>query len=510
MWSIANVKKAGRLTLKANYFVVFVACLVLAFVVYGPMSVSEYAQFNENVLKAVAEAAPGTPLAKGIDGLVDGAEKFRKSTSLGTDASEGNIGKTYKKIAAAGGVHELIVAAVNRNIADGRLGANALQLLSLLGGILIYIFIGGVLDIGRARLLLEARAAGAAGTAGAAHQAGTARAAHGAARDIRLSRIFFIYRIGRTRRAALIVFLRALYLFLWAFTVVGLPIKYYQYRLVPYLVAENPDIDRREVFKLSARLMKGHKLRMFLFDLSFVPLFLLSVLTFGIVMYVWLGPYYNASKAELYAQIRGEALTLKDRTPIKLPSRLEGVLSHVGAKPQYSPVNIALMFILFSFIGWIYECTLWLVEDGILVNRGTMYGPWIPIYGVGGLVIITIVNRFHRRPLVCFFMIIAVCAPIEYIGGLILWQTRHLKYWDYSGYFLNLQGRICLESMLNFAILGIVSIYVIAPVVDSLLNRVPLRTRRALCGVLFALFCADAVCAHIWPRSGKGITSDLQ
>jgi hypothetical protein len=452
------------------------------------MSVSENAQLSENVVKYAAKQMKGTPAAGALDNIVSGAEKFKSATSLGSDATEGNIGPTYKRIAAAGGVHELFITAVNKNMTDGRIGATALQLLSLILAALIYIFIGGILQVGLARLLLEER--GAPGT--------------------RLSRIFFIYRIGGTRRVAFIVFLRALYLILWTFTIVGLPIKYYSYRLVPYLVAENPDISHKEVFARSSALMKGNKLKMFLFDLSFIPWLLLSIITFGIAKYVWLDPYYNASKAEIYARIRGEALDLSECAYNRLPEKLEGVLSHVGAKPQYSLINTALMFLLFSFIGWIYECTLWLVEDGILVNRGTMYGPWIPIYGVGGLVIITIVNRFYKKPIVCFFMIIVVCAPIEYIGAWVLWQTRHLKYWDYSGYFLNLQGRICLESMLNFAILGIMSIYIIAPMVDALLNRVSMRTRRTVCFILYAAFAADAVCAHLYPRSGKGITNDLQ
>jgi hypothetical protein len=256
--------------------------------------------------------------------------------------------------------------------------------------------------------------------------------------------------------------------------------------------------------------MRGNKMRMFLFDLSFIPWMLLSVVTFGVAGYAWLNPYYNASKAEVYASIRGKELALREYEYRRLPEKIEGVLSHVGAKPQYSLINTLFMFLLFSFIGWVFECSLFLIEDGLLVNRGTMYGPWIPIYGVGGIVILAIVNRFYKKPLVCFFMIIAVCAPVEYIGAWLLWQTRHLKYWDYSSYFLNLQGRICLESMLNFAIMGTMGIYIIAPIFDSLLNRVPLKTRKTLCAVLYAAFFTDAACAGIWPHTGKGITNDLQ
>jgi uncharacterized membrane protein len=310
---------------------------------------------------------------------------------------------------------------------------------------------------------------------------------------------------------ALIVFMRVVYLFLWTLTIVGLPIKYYAYRQVTYLAAENPNLTYKEVFKLSSKLMKGQKFRMFLFDLSFLPWLLLSVITFGIVKYVWFDPLYYASRAEVYAALRGEALDLKTVSEgTRMAKRLQGITSHIGAKPTYSFVNLAFMFLFFSFVGWVFECVLFIVTEGILVNRGTMFGPWIPIYGVGGIIILLLVNRFSGKPLVCFFMIIVICAPVEYLGAWLLWETRHLKYWDYSGHFLNIQGRICLDSMLNFAVMGLIGIYVIAPMIDSLLNKIPIKTRKELCIALYALFTADLVSSAIHPRSGRGITNDLK
>ncbi|MDR1495855.1 MAG: putative ABC transporter permease, partial [Clostridiales Family XIII bacterium] len=96
-----------------------------------------------------------------------------------------------------------------------------------------------------------------------------------------------------------------------------------------------------------------------------------------------------------------------------------------------------------------------------------------------------------------------------YAGGWLLWETRRLRYWDYSDYFLNLHGYICLESMLNFAIMGTMGIYIAAPIFDSMLNRVPLRTRKVVCAVLYSVFSIDVVCGSVWPRSGKGITHEL-
>ncbi|MDR2610250.1 MAG: DUF975 family protein [Clostridiales Family XIII bacterium] len=488
MWKIRTVKKTGRRMMRGNYLVCFVACLILTFVVSGPMSISDRITDSENVLKGIAVYAPGSRTADIIDDAIDGIEKFKKSTSLGSDAKSGAIGNAYHQIANAGGVTGLITNSVNTIFAKGKLGSVALQLFTFMLAAFLFLFVNGVLEFGLARLFLENRRS----------------------RATRVNRIFFIYQVGRTRRVALIVFMRTLYLFLWALTIVGFPVKYYAYRQIPYLAAENPDLTHREIFKLSASLMKGQKFRLFLFDMSFIPWWLLSVITFGIMKYVWLDPFYYASRAEVYAQLRGEALTLEAPASARVHEKLQGLISHVGAKPRYSFVNLALLFLFFSFVGWVFECTLWIVTEGLLVNRGTMYGPWIPIYGAGGIIILLLVNRFSEKPLVCFFMIIAVCAPVEYLGAWFLWETRHLKYWDYSGYFLNIQGRICLESMLNFAVMGLLGIYVLAPVADSLLNKIPLQTRKGICAALYALFVADLALSEIFPRSGRGITNKLQ
>jgi hypothetical protein len=52
-------------------------------------------------------------------------------------------------------------------------------------------------------------------------------------------------------------------------------------------------------------------------------------------------------------------------------------------------------------------------------------------------------------------------------------------------------------------------IYIAAPIFDSMLNRVPLRTRKVVCAVLYSVFSIDVVCGSVWPRSGKGITHEL-
>ena len=84
--------------------------------------------------------------------------------------------------------------------------------------------------------------------------------------------------------------------------------------------------------------------------------------------------------------------------------------------------------------------------------------------------------------------------------------TGGMKWWDYSGYFLNLNGRICAEGLLVFGVGGLAIVYVIAPVIDGLIGEVNEKRIMAVCSALIILFAADAVYSQFQPNTGKGIT----
>lgn len=105
------------------------------------------------------------------------------------------------------------------------------------------------------------------------------------------------------------MFLRDLFTFLWSllFIIPGI-IKSYEYKLIPYLLSENPEMTKNEAFAESKRLMKGNKWRAFVVDLSFIAWDLLSLATCGIVSIFFVGPYKASTEASLYEAIRyGEA-----------------------------------------------------------------------------------------------------------------------------------------------------------------------------------------------------------
>lgn len=109
-----------------------------------------------------------------------------------------------------------------------------------------------------------------------------------------------------------------LYIFLWGLLLIvpGI-IKQYEYYLVPYLLAENPDMDTRDALETSKLLMYGHKFNTFVMNLSFLGWRLLSILfTFGLLGIFYVNPYVHATDAELYKVLSGKASGMPQDEPL--------------------------------------------------------------------------------------------------------------------------------------------------------------------------------------------------
>lgn len=117
-----------------------------------------------------------------------------------------------------------------------------------------------------------------------------------------------IFKRGNWINVAIMIFLKNLYNMLWYLTIIGGIIKSYEYRMIPYILAENPRINRKEAFKLSKEMMKGNKWKIFLLDISFIGWSLLSIFTFGILNILYVNPYKAATTAELYMVLRKQAI----------------------------------------------------------------------------------------------------------------------------------------------------------------------------------------------------------
>ena len=104
-------------------------------------------------------------------------------------------------------------------------------------------------------------------------------------------------------------------------------------------------------------------------------------------------------------------------------------------------------------------------------------------------------------------MAVLLCGCIEYFTGFFLELTHNgQKWWDYTGYFLNLHGRICAEGLLVFGVGGMAFVYVIAPLIDNWVKEHLNKRSSTVCLVLLLLFGADVVYSHFEPNVGEGVT----
>lgn len=154
--------------------------------------------------------------------------------------------------------------------------------------------------------------------------------------------------------------------------------------------------------------------------------------------------------------------------------------------------KLALTFIIYSVIGWICE-TIWCsVGQRKLVNRGFLSGPWCPIYGFGGLIILffTAPARY-LSPLAVFVMSMASTTALEYFTGWMLETLFQTRWWDYSKRKFNIKGRVCLRNSVIFGLLGLGVVYFIDPFVQDMIGAVAAEIRWTLTLILCVLMIID-------------------
>ncbi len=182
------------------------------------------------------------------------------------------------------------------------------------------------------------------------------------------------------------------------------------------------------------------------------------------------------------------------------------VVKHRDYHRTYTLIGYILLFFSFSIGGWIWEVGIHVIEDGVFINRGTMHGPWLPIYGFGGTVALLVFRKHVDNQVGVFVGSVAMCATAEYITSVLIEKIQHLKYWDYNGYFLNINGRICFEGIVVFGFACIFVIYILSPFLDTIYKKVSKKLLVIAAIVLCVSFAVDFVYSLNVPNQGKGIT----
>lgn len=115
------------------------------------------------------------------------------------------------------------------------------------------------------------------------------------------------FKSGQYKNIVSVMFIKDLFIGLWTLLLIvpGI-VKSYEYMMVPYILAENPGMDRKAAFAISKQMMDGEKASAFILDLSFIGWYLLSILTCGILAVAYVNPYVEATHAELYAYCKAK------------------------------------------------------------------------------------------------------------------------------------------------------------------------------------------------------------
>lgn len=127
------------------------------------------------------------------------------------------------------------------------------------------------------------------------------------------------------------------------------------------------------------------------------------------------------------------------------------------------------------------------------INRGFLIGPYCPIYGWGCLAIIIIVGQNTSDILSVFLKSILICSLLEYFTSYFMEKIYNVRWWDYSNKKFNINGRICLETMIPFGLLASLIIYVLHPAVIKLVNLLSPNAIASLAIILFIIYLIDNI-----------------
>lgn len=152
-----------------------------------------------------------------------------------------------------------------------------------------------------------------------------------------------------------------------------------------------------------------------------------------------------------------------------------------------------LYFIIYSFLGWFMEVCVSLWNKHKFINRGFLIGPYCPIYGWGCLAIILVVGKDTSDILGVFLKAILICSLLEYFTSYFMEKIFHARWWDYSKRKFNINGRICLETLLPFGIMGCLILYIVNPAFLNIYEKMPNIALHIICGILLAVYITDNI-----------------
>ena len=156
-----------------------------------------------------------------------------------------------------------------------------------------------------------------------------------------------------------------------------------------------------------------------------------------------------------------------------------------------------LLFIIYAVLGWALEVTCKLIEYKRFINRGFLIGPYCPIYGWGAVAITILLNRYAYDPFVLFLMTMFTCSILEYTTSWIMEKLFKARWWDYSKRKFNIDGRVCLGTMVPFGLFGMFLTYISNPFIIGLLDKIDTNTLNIIAIIIFIIYLVDNIISTV-------------
>ena len=174
---------------------------------------------------------------------------------------------------------------------------------------------------------------------------------------------------------------------------------------------------------------------------------------------------------------------------------------------EHSIATYFLYFIIIAICGWIMEVTLQLIQKRKFSDRGFLIGPYCPIYGIGAVLITICLTKLEEYPVALFAVAILICGVLEYFTSYIMEKIFHARWWDYSENKFNINGRVCLETIIPFGILGILLIYFVNPFIFDNLAKIPENIINVISIGTAVLFFTDMIVSFKIISNVRSITT---
>ena len=157
---------------------------------------------------------------------------------------------------------------------------------------------------------------------------------------------------------------------------------------------------------------------------------------------------------------------------------------------------ICLIIVISGIFGWLYEFIFYFFNSGMktFYFRGANFLPWINIYAIGAVMIFLLTYKKRKHPIYIFLISIIASGILEYIGGYYMEYFNDVRCWNYDEEILNfgnINGYVCLRSVLIFGIMSLLLMYLVVPFIFYLETKLNKKTFLIICYSLCFIFLAD-------------------